>query len=87
MERASTAAIERATSWANANFTIESIAVFGTTVTIELKNTRSTSATDYTHMDFIADYIGETPSSPGLVTPPAFCWLINGNKLNLSGQC
>ena len=58
MERASTAAIERATSRANTNFTIESIAVFGTTVTIELKNTGSTTATDYTHMDFIADYVG-----------------------------
>ena len=58
MERASTAAIERATSRANTNFTIESITVFGTTVTIQLKNTSSTPATDYSHMDFIVDYVG-----------------------------
>ena len=58
MERASTAAIERATSRANTNFTIESITVFGTTVTIQLKNTSSTPATDYSYMDFIVDYVG-----------------------------
>jgi predicted heme/steroid binding protein len=58
MERASTAAIDRAASRAKTNFSIESITVFGTTVTIKLKNTGSTSATDYAHMDFIADYIG-----------------------------
>ena len=56
MERASTAAIERATSRTNTNFT-ESITVFGTTVTIQLKNTSSTPATDCSHMDFIVDYV------------------------------
>ena len=58
MDRASTAAIDRATSRAHTNFTIESVTVFGTTVTIKLKNTGSTSASDYTHMDFIVDYVG-----------------------------
>ena len=57
MERASTAALVRAESRAKTNFSIESITVFGTTVTIQLKNTGSTPATDFARMDFIADYV------------------------------
>jgi len=57
MERASTAAIERSVARSNTNFSVESATVFGTTITTKLKNTGSTSASDFTHMDFIADYV------------------------------
>ena len=57
MERSSTAALVRAAERANTNFSIESITVFDTTVSIKLKNTGSTSASDFAHMDFISDYV------------------------------
>ena len=58
MERASTAAIERASARAKTNFSIESITVNGTSIRVKLKNTGSTPASDFTHMDFVADYVG-----------------------------
>jgi len=58
MDRATTAALDRAAARANTNFDIESITVFGSTITVKLKNTGATSTTDFAHMDFIADYVG-----------------------------
>ena len=58
MERASTAAIERASARAKTNFSIESITVNGTSIRVKLKNTGFTPASDFTHMDFVADYVG-----------------------------
>ena len=58
MERTSREALERADQRAKTNFSIESITANGTAIRLVLKNTGSTSATDFAHMDFIADYVG-----------------------------
>jgi len=58
MERSRTAALNRATERAKTNFSIESVTANGTAIRLVLKNTGSTSATDFAHMDFIADYVG-----------------------------
>ena len=58
MERSRTAALDRAVERAKTNFSIESITVNGTAIRVKLKNTGSTSTSDFTHMDFIADYVG-----------------------------
>ena len=58
MERTRTAALNRATERAKTNFSIESVTANGTAIRLVLKNTGSTSATDFAHMDFIADYVG-----------------------------
>ena len=58
MELTSREAVERAGQRAKTNFSIESITVNGTAIRIKLKNTGSTSAADFAHMDFIADYVG-----------------------------
>ena len=44
------------------NFSIESVTANGTAIRLVLKNTGSTSATDFAHMDFIADYVGGGPT-------------------------
>ena len=58
MERSRTAALDRAVERAKTNFSIESITVNDTAIRVKLKNTGSTSTSDFTHMDFIADYVG-----------------------------
>ena len=58
MDRATTEALDRAAARANTNFSIESITIFGTAITVKLKNTGATSAIDFSHMDFIANYVG-----------------------------
>ena len=58
MERSKTAALDRAAERAKTNFSIESITANGTAIRLVLKNTGSTSATDFALMDFIADYVG-----------------------------
>ena len=58
MERTRTAALNRATERAKTNFSIDSVTANGTAIRLVLKNTGSTSATDFAHMDFIADYVG-----------------------------
>lgn len=57
MNRATTAALDRAAERANTNFSIESVTVFGTTITVKLTNTGATSTSDFAHMDFIASYV------------------------------
>ena len=57
MEFAAQQAVDRAGARARTNFKFESIASFGTSSTVKLKNTGATPASDYTHMDFIVTYV------------------------------
>ena len=66
MEVATREALDRAAERAKTNFSIESIAAYGTTITVQLENTGATSASDFAHMDFIASYVsGGSTESPG----------------------
>ena len=57
MERASTAALDRAEDRAKTNLSVTSATAAGSNVQVKLKNTGATSISDFSKMDFIITYV------------------------------